>query len=358
MNRQPTMQEIARELGLSRRTVSSVINAKAAERHISNLTAQRVIEHLRQRGYVPSKQAVALKSGARGAVGVLHSGRLYSHLVEAFNRIVDEASTQAAGVEIVVVPRANIAEGFRELVARGVAKIVWIQTAPAGDELHQPDLLLPLFAHATVVIYNHRFEEPAWDRRLAEAGAYMVGVDRAAAYEKQALFLKRLGHQCVAFPEVHSSQLFAPLNVKIQMFRKHGIEVALTHPDRTQFASTTESATAMAHGLLAAMKKQPITAAVFQDDLVAGLAMAELARHGIAIPGDLTVNGFDGLEITQITTPTLTSLRIPVAAMVDCVLKILETPPERRRHCFDIEIVPGGSHARAKQEPLTPRRKP
>lgn len=347
MNRQPTMLDIARELGLSRRTVSSVINAKAAERHISSQTAQRVIEHLRQRGYVPSKQAVALKSGARGAVGILHSGRLYSHLVEAFNRIVDEASTQPAGVEIVVVPRANIAEGFRELVARGVAKIVWIQAAPADAELHQPDLLLPLFAHATVVIYNHRFDQPAWDRRLVEAGAYLVGVDRSAAYEKQAVFLKRLGHRCIALPEAHPGRMHSALEMKIEIFRKHGFEVALTHPDRAQFTSSTEMAFAMARSLLAAMKKQPITAAVFQDDLIAGLAMAELTRHGVAIPGDFTITGFDGLDITQLTTPPLTSLRIPVPAMVDCVLRILEKPPVGRRHCFEIELVPGGSHARA-----------
>lgn len=349
MNRQPTMLDIARELGLSRRTVSSVINAKAAERHISETTAQRVLEHLRQRGYVPSKQAVALKSGTRGAVGVLHSGRLYSHLVEAFNRIVDEASAHPSGVEIVVVPRENIAAGFRELIARGVEKLVWIQTAPADAELQQAEVLLPMFAHATVVLYNHRFDQPDWDRRLIAAGAYLVGVDRCASYGKQAQFLKRLGHRYIALPEAHPAHMHSALEEKVAQFRKHGMDVALTGPATLTTDSIPAMAVTLARRLLTAMETAPITAAVFQDDLVAGLAMAELIRKGVSVPGDLTVTGFDGLDITQLTTPPLTSLKIPVAAMVDCVLKILEKPPTSHRHCFDINLAMGGSHGRAKR---------
>lgn len=346
----PTMLELAHELNLSRRTVSSVVNGKAAERNISEATALRVRAHLAARGYVPSKQALALKSGARGAVGILHSGRLYSHLVEAFNRLVDASSAQPEGVEIVVTPRSAIASGFRELVSRGVSKIVWIQSAAVGTELLQADELLPMFAGRSVVIYNHRFGVGDWDRRLIQAGAYLVGVDRSAAYAMQAKFLMELGHRQVALADATSIDGRAD-DAKVTAFRQAGLEPFGTCPKSVQMAgagevgSTAEAGAAMARAVSEFRRTTPVTAAVFQDDLVAGFALAEWRRQGIDVPRDLTVMGFDGLEITGLMSPALTTLRIPVPAMVNRVLRILKRPPTGRRHCFEIEMTLGTSHA-------------
>ena len=83
-----TMEQIARELNLSRVTVSSVINDRFRERGISETTALRVRDYLAKRGYVPSRSAVDLRTGVRSALGILYGGRLYSHLIEAFNELV------------------------------------------------------------------------------------------------------------------------------------------------------------------------------------------------------------------------------------------------------------------------------
>ncbi|MFH1378150.1 MAG: LacI family DNA-binding transcriptional regulator [Planctomycetota bacterium] len=349
MAQRATMTDIARELGLSRRTVSSVVNGKAAERRISDATAQRVLDYLNSQGFVPSRQAVSLRSGVRGSVGVLHSGYLYSHLVDAFNRIANTAGNDEAGVEIVIVPKNRIVDGFRELASRGSDRIVWIQSSDPDNEFKDADSLIPFFNRRTVAIYNYQFDNGGWDERLINAGAHLIGVDRSAAFRTLARFLKRLGHRVIAFPDAHPDRLPSVISVKINQFKALGLDVILTHPDREHFDSPDQAAQAMAHSLISARSTRRITAAVFHDDLTAGFAMAELARHGVDIPKDLTVIGFDGLAITKLMTPQLTSLSVPVSSMVDCVFEIFRRPSKERRHCFNIDLIKGGSHARSKQ---------
>ena len=91
-----------------------------------------------------------------------------------------------------------------------------------------------------------------------------------------------------------------------------------------------------------------ITAACFNDDEEAGFAMAHLASAGVHIPADLTVTGFDGLDIASAFVVPLTSVHIPVADMVDRVKKLLKRPGRGGAHLFEPEIAAGGSHARAR----------
>jgi DNA-binding LacI/PurR family transcriptional regulator len=57
-----TMKRIAAELGLSRLTVSMVVNNRAEEHRIPPQTIQRVQDYLKQKGYVPSRHALDRKS--------------------------------------------------------------------------------------------------------------------------------------------------------------------------------------------------------------------------------------------------------------------------------------------------------
>ena len=54
-------------------TVSVAVNGRAAAHGIPEQTVLRIQKHLRQRGYVPSRPAVALRTGQRCTVGILHS---------------------------------------------------------------------------------------------------------------------------------------------------------------------------------------------------------------------------------------------------------------------------------------------
>jgi LacI family transcriptional regulator len=115
-------------------------------------------------------------------------------------------------------------------------------------------------------------------------------------------------------------------------------------------AGATPAATArkMATWAMRARQESGATAVCFGDDEMAGFALREFARGGIAVPGELSVTGFDGLPLAAAFRQPLTTLGMPVDAMVDRVVAILGGGIVARRHIFDLALVHGESHGRAK----------
>ncbi len=336
------MAEIARELGLSRMTVSSVLNNQAEKRRISGETGRRVREYMSSRGYVPHRYALELKQGKTGAVGILHSGNLYSHLTEAYNRMCDFFSESPRRLELMVMPRDNITEGVKELIARCVSSLVWIHTSGSEAEFQDPAVKTYL-SHVTPIIYNYRFSSEKETAELIEKGYYLIGVDRKAGYSKLAGLLGKLGHRTVLSPE-------GRLDFMLEAFGAAGMKV-LPFPARPapggRFEEIGRNA---ARASLPYIKKHGVTAVCFGDDLVAGYALSEFNKMRIHVPKDLTVTGFDGLDIVSAFHPHLTTLRMPAAEMVDCAGKIISGKNHKQKNVFTMELLEGGSHSKARKQ--------
>jgi LacI family transcriptional regulator len=342
-----TMQSVAAKLGLSRLTVSSVVNGKARQRGIAAATAERVRAYLKQSGFIPSRQATLLRAGKRESVGILYCGRLYSHLTEAFNLMVGRFADQPAGLELMVVRREDLEKGLVELIARRVSKLVWIHTLHPETELREKESLLGLLANIqTVAIYNYNFDVCGLDAELAARGIHLIGVSRRKAYQQLALFLKSLGHHTVAFPDVADAD-----SSKIQfvsVFKENGF-TTLTVPHARPVNNDPEQyAALLAQHMVKARQLHPVTAACFLDDDLAGFALREFMKIGVRIPADLTVTGFDGLRLAGSFAVPLTTLGLPVDRMVRRVESILQKSPPKYRHCFEIELVKRESHGQAR----------
>lgn len=339
-----SMLQVARELDLSRLTVSSVVNGKARQRGISAGTAARVRQHLLRRGYVPSRPALGLRASTSDRVGILHSGRLYSHLTEAFNRLVDLYHASPQRLEIVVVPPAELVRGLQELLARRVAQVLWIHARPPADELADPRIF-HYAQHVRMVVYNFRFERNDGADELVRKGFQLIGVDRWAGYRRLGRRLSRLGHTVVALPQTAAE--CAPGGLPEQGLREAGLKVVACGPAAEASAPLARSVQAMVAALARTMKKEGVTAACFHDDELAGLALAELMRRGIRIPQDLSVTGFDGLPLAAAFRVPLTSLRVPVSKMVEAARRLSAPAEKPGRHCFELEWVEGASHGPA-----------
>lgn len=337
MKRRPTMSDIARELRLSRVTVSSVVNGHALERGFSAATIERVNAHLEQRGFVPSRQAVSLRSGGEDTVGILHCNRLYSHLTEAFNRLTTTLAGTPRRLQIMVVSRENLLDGARELIARGVSRLLWIHTRPPGIECADPRILNYL-ERVTTILYNYHFGDAGSERELLARGFHLVGVNRRDGEKTLLRFLAGLGHRRLMFPDHPSTDA-----AWIRDLAADGFEpVPVAHPD--QAPTPLEAATFYAGEIRKAMRTRGVTAAVFHDDELAGYATVALQRAGVRIPRDLTVIGFDGLAIREAFAVPLTTLGVPVAEMVGRAQAILAHPPKQKRHCLDLTLLEGKSH--------------
>lgn len=338
----PTMKDIARELRLSRVTVSSVVNGRAIERGLSPVTAKRVLDYLESRGYVPSRQAVSLRDGGGDAVGILHCDRLYSHLTEAFNRLTHALAGSPRHLQIMVVSRDNLLDGARELIARGASRILWIHTRPPEVECADR-VILNYLGRVTTVVYNYHFGDPVFERELLGRGFYLVGVRRLTGDRVLGRFLSGLGHRRVVFPDNEPRD-----HARRRVFTRDGLEVfPLAHPDRAR--TPLAAGEFYAREILQAMRTRHVTAAVFHDDELAGHATVALQGLGVRIPRDLTVIGFDGLAIRAAFAVPLTTLGMPVAKMVERAKAILADPPTQHRHCLNLTLLEGKSHGPSPQ---------
>lgn len=362
-----TLGRIADELKLSRVTVSSVINGKTRERRISEATASRVNALLIRRGYVPSRQAVKLRSQSRDTVGILHTGHLYSHLIEAFNRLAGHYSTQAGGIEIMLVSPERALAGLRELIGRRIQSLIWIQTSPSQIGHMDPEILFGLLSNVTTVLYNHEFEHPSFDRECVRRRIYLVGADRRGGFATLAARLFALGHRWVALPDIAPSQIENGPEAKgpipyfvnlVNTFEARGIRALAMRSCEIEEASAEEMGRRAADAILEARHRYPITAACFRDDEVCAFAMMRLMARGVRIPDDLSVTGMDDLTLAPAFRIGLTTLRIPVAGMVQRTIHLLARTPAVFRHQLEVPLVERQSLAQvpARGQPSLPRR--
>lgn len=319
------MGQIARDLGLNRATVSLVVNGHAKSRGLSARTVERVHAYMRETGFVPSREAVLLRTGQRSRTGILHCGRLYTHLTMAFNALAESLASADEGTEVVIKPRRAILDGLRDMASRGVGRLVWIQAGqnefPEGAERHQA---LQLAARLRPVVYNFSFGLDENEQELLDHGFNLVGVSRRAGYRQMAKFLHGLGHRhallCDASAERATETLERDLGAAMNSCGLRATYFPGPLPTDRNYIERGRNTAALLVPVLAA--RPDITALCFRDDEVAAGALAELTARGFRIPRDLTVISMDGHPLGGVFPVPLTTLAVPVDSLVDVTLKL------------------------------------
>jgi LacI family transcriptional regulator len=343
------MQQVAEQLGLSRMTVSSVINGLARERGVKKDTEQRVRDFLKKIGYVPSIYARRLRKKDVPTIGVLHSGFLMSHLLDAYHQLTNALVSRDSAVDIVALPRPESREGLEDFVGRGVPALLWIQNAKESAIQHEriADLFPYLAQFDKVVIYNHTPAEPEIEARMDELGIHRIVIDRPAANRIAADFLAGLGHRVVALPDAEAGTLKDLHRRDPADFTRAGITslLGLLEPGEECGVSLAWGRR-YAERLAKAVREQGVTAAWLYDDETAGYMLYYLSELGIRVPADLTLLGFDGLPIGEAFCPPLTTIQVPVSRMVERVYDILTSAPEVTglTHVFEPVLLQRRSH--------------
>ena len=357
MDRRPTtMREVARDLGLDRATVSVVVNGHAKARGLSQSTVDRVNAYLRETGFVPSREAVLLRTGQRSRTGILHFGHLFNHLTMGFNKLTESLAGSDEGTEVVIKPRNAVLQGLREMASRGVGRLVWIMTGltslPEGEERNEA---LQIGARMHPIVYNFSFGLDKTEKELLKRGFHLVGVNRIAGFRQMASFLHGLGHRRVLLADVFSHGEPGPLSQigheLHQAMEQQGIRADYNPGQIRPVENLDEMGRAMAAALLPLLgKRSEVTALCFRDDEVAAGAVAELLARGVRIPQDLTVIGMDGHPLGGVFAVPLTTLAIPVDTMVSSTLRLLGSEEAASRVCLRFRLVERASHGAPRSE--------
>ena len=295
-----TINDIARLAGVSKKTVSRVINRSPFVKEDTRARIDAVIQKL---GYTPDPQARGLAFRRSFLLGLVYDNPNAQFIVNAQEGVLD--ALRGSGFELVVHPCDRNSD---DLVA-GVRRFVERQ------KLHGVILLPPVSENPALTRalqeIDCQFVRLA-SLRLDNTSPMVVSTDREASAEA-ANYLEALGHRRIGF-------IAGPTQHRSAHERRTGFLGALEKRGVTlppelivEGAFTFESGVACAEALLA---QRPRPTAIFagNDEMAAGVYKAAF-RLKIAIPEELSVIGFDDSPVASRLAPSLTTIRLPIRDM-------------------------------------------
>lgn len=289
MSTPATIDQVAAAAGVSRATVSRVVNGRTT---VAPQIAERVRVAVRDLEYVPSTVARSLSLGRTNTVALVVPD-LGNPMFQQVLRGVTQAAA-ADGYRVLVADSAEnpADEPALALEARMRCDAV-VLCAPrmSDDELHT---LLPRVFPAVVV-----------NRHVGDATAPALSIDYGAGIRGLMTHLLGLGHTSFLFlggPELSFSN-----RERLDALR----EVQTSHPGITLEVAACGATIRDGYGAVDTVLQSRATAVLAFNDLVAIGLLGRLAERGVAVPERFSVTGFDDIEFARFATPGLTTMSVP-----------------------------------------------
>jgi LacI family transcriptional regulator len=309
MRSSPSIKQVAAVAGVSVGTVSNVLNKPDVVAEATRLRVNAVIAQL---GFVRNESARQLRAGSSRAVGLL--------VIDAANpffadvaRGVEDAVQQVGGVVLLGNSAGDGERERRYLELFEQQRVRGVLIAPTGDQNPPLESLTRL---GIPVVFVDRYPED-----LAYSS---VSVDDVAGGRLAASHLVETGHRRIAF-------VGGPSSLRQVRDRKQGAEevVGATQDGILLVISTpalTTAAGRMAADEIATLDDRHRPTAVFAaNDLIAIGLLSGLAAHGLRVPEDVAIVGYDDIEFAEAAAVPLSSVRQPRIELGRCAAELLFT---------------------------------
>lgn len=316
------LKDVALRAGCSVATASRVLNGHPT---VGPAEKQRVLAAATQLGYVPNNSARALRSQNTSLVGVIiptldHA--IYAKMVSGLQeRLAQNGKSVIISTSDYDLEQERIQA--RLLVGRGVESIVLV-----GLE-HHPDTLDYLRRAGVAPIFTYTCE--------LGAGDAAVGFDNRLAGATVATFLLELGHK--RFGMVAGiTRGNDRATQRRDGFLTALIGAGIASNDIIVLEAPYKIDSGVA-GMRSLMQTHPRPTAVFcGSDILAVGAIKYCHSAGIAVPAQVSVVGFDNLEIAELVTPELTTLNVPAREMGEAAADALCRLGEKKETSIVTEL--------------------
>lgn len=314
-----TLEHIAELSGVSRSTVSRVINN---DPRVSEATREHVLEIVRRERYRPNLAARGLASGRTNVVAAVIPGAAGNLLSDPFFPSLLHGMATAADARDYFVMLSLGESGFRhsvEEVARQgvVAGIVFV-----AGQVDDP-LLEPLLASQTSIVSVGRSD----DDRVS-----YVDVDNRGSAQQITSHLLRFGRRRVA---TITGPSFAPAAVDRLAGYRAAIEAFGLCVDENLIYEGDFSERSGRSAIRALLEHRPDAVFVASDRMAAG-ARDEIRTAGLRVPDDIALAGFDDMPLAAEMEPPLTTIRQRPEKLGEAALSLLldliadpASPPKR-----------------------------
>jgi DNA-binding LacI/PurR family transcriptional regulator len=288
-----SLDEVAKRARVSPATVSRVLNNLDV---VKGSTRARVMKAVAELNYHPNLHARTLAGGRSRTLGIVMSNMANPFFFDVFEAL--ESAALAHGYEVVAANTGyqpeRLVSSIRLMMGRrvaGLAVIVSEMDPALRDELANGSM--------PVVFYD-----------VGAPGKHItnIRVQYRKGIEKTVQYLHNLGHKRMAFVG-HHAQL-APLDERKKAFLETVARYS-PHLDVTTEADADgpEGGRKAARQLLASGSLP--SAIICVNDFTAIGVLRELRDQGLRVPQDVSVTGFDNIQLSEFCSPALTTVHIP-----------------------------------------------
>lgn len=304
-----TMLEVAKKAGVSKATVSRVLSGKG---YVGEATKELVYQAIKETGYRPNLLARHLATNTSQCIGLVVTNTLYNG--SYFSEILSQAAKKLEdnGRQLILMDGKHSADEEREAID-------FLLDLQCDAVIIYPRFLTP--DAMDEIIDLHRQPIMVVNRKLRKHQSHCICCDHKGASFKATMYLIEQGHREIAFI---TGSLDSPTAIE----RLSGYKAALKEASIPQQDSliaqgkwTPASGFAAAESLLAS--QMTFSAVVASNDDMAVGAIKKFSESGIAVPGQISVIGFDDIPTAPFLSPSLASVKDPVSDMMGEVINRL-----------------------------------
>ena len=328
----PTINDVARLSGVSKKTVSRVINRSPL---LNEATREKVEKVIAELGYVPNPQARALALRRNFLLGLIHDNPNAQMVLNFQEGVLDAIRDSEFALAVRPVDRHSpkLFDEIRHFIE--TQRLYGVLILPP---LSENDALAALFDELGCNYVRMASAE-------LDDAAHLVRSDDREAVRAAVEGLVALGHRRIGL--VEGPEGFRSAAERREGWREALAAHGLPHGPElmSRGAYTFETGRKAGEALLAAA--EPPTAIFASNDVMAAGVLHAVRGRGLVVPGDMSIVGFDDTAIAAAIWPPLSTVRWPIRAMARSAARKLIRPEaaSEEQSLFPTEFVARASAA-------------
>ncbi len=300
-----TIEDVAKLAGLSRTTVSRVINNHP---YVSEQKKQLVLDAMNELGYVPNSSARSLRSQKTEMIAVI----IPRVMNPFFGQLVESLEIAASEYHYQLIVCQTLYSAKKELDYLNLLKTKQVDGVILTTLLNDWKQIEPFLEYGPIVLCNE-YEE--------RANIPTVHMDQQYGGYVATKHLIDAGHKRIAY-------CCGNVKSNVTKERENGFKQAheesgLTVDNRLVFRNvfTFEDGKKVLNEILQ-LNEMPTAIFTGSDEVAAGV-IAEAKKFGIDVPNELSVVGFDNQDITELIDPMITTVHQPVKEMAHKAMQVM-----------------------------------
>jgi LacI family transcriptional regulator len=308
MRKKISMDDIARDLNISKSTISFIINGKAKEMRISDTLANRVLEYVKEKNYNRNTLAQSLRTGKSNIIGLI-----VEDIADAFfsgvARLIEERAYKK-GYKIIYCSTEDDAEKTTELINMFKSRHVdgYIITAPKGID------------GEVALLLNEETPFVLFDRYLPDINADYVGIDNYRGARVAIEHLAEQGFKQIAFVTLDSEQ--TQMTERLNGYNTAIADASLP-PYVLKIPFSLTPAQVVSHIKKFLKENNTIDAILFATNYLALQGFEAMNKLKLRIPDDVGVIGFDDHVFFKVFNPPVTAVAQPMKALSEKLISVL-----------------------------------